>query len=71
MRGKYLNLQVPVVEIHDPLLHLLLVRQQPVYPQEVPVRHIIIVTNLRCGLKKAKNIVPLISINLFTLKMSG
>lgn len=61
MKGKHLNLQVPAVELHDPLLHLLLVRQQPVYPQEVPVCYIIIVTNLRCGLKKkAKNIVPLI-----------
>ena len=46
------NLQVPTVELHDPLLHLLLVRQQLVRPQEVPVCYIIIVTDLRCGLRE-------------------
>ena len=45
------NLQVPAVEFHDPLLHLLLVRQQLVRPQEVPVCYIIIVTDLSCGLR--------------------
>lgn len=42
------NVQVPAVELHDPLLHLLLVRQQPVHPQEVPVGYIVIVADLRC-----------------------
>lgn len=49
-----LYLQVPAVELHDLLLHLLLVRQQLVRPQEVPVCCIIIVANLRCGLKDKK-----------------
>lgn len=48
------NVQVPTVELHDPLLHLLLVRQQPVYPQEVPVCDIIIVADLRCCVTERK-----------------
>lgn len=48
------NVQVPAVELHDPLLHLLLVRQQPVYPQEVPVCDIIIVADLRCCVTERK-----------------
>lgn len=43
------DLQVSAVELHDPLLHLLLVRQQLVRPQEVSVSYIIVVANLRCG----------------------
>lgn len=46
------NVQVPAVELHDPLLHLLLVRQQPVNPQEVPVCDIIVVADLRCCVTK-------------------
>jgi len=40
---------VPAVELHDPLLHLLLVRQQFGGPQEVPVCCVAVVADLRCG----------------------
>lgn len=40
---------MPAVELHDPLLHLLLVRQQLVVPQEVSVCYVVIVADLRCG----------------------
>lgn len=45
------NLQMYAMELHDFLLHFVLVRQQLVCPQEIHVCYIIIVTNLRCYLK--------------------
>lgn len=45
-------LQVSAVELHDPLLHPFLVRQQFVQPEELHVCNVIIVPNLRCGYKE-------------------
>ncbi len=50
------NLQVPAVQLHDPLLHLLLVRQQLVHPQEVSVSCIVVVTDLRWGLRSKTSV---------------
>lgn len=48
------NLQMPAVQLHDYLLHFVLVRQQAVCLQEVPVSDIIIVADLRCHLDKSR-----------------
>lgn len=43
---------VSAVELHDPLLHLLLIWQEFVCSQKVPVCHIVIVTHFRCKNEK-------------------
>ena len=43
------------VQLHDPLLHLLLVRQQLGRPQEVSVRVVVVVPDLRWGPSRAQH----------------
>lgn len=43
------NILVSAVELHDPLLHLLLIWQEFVHSQKVPVCYIIKVTHFRCN----------------------
>lgn len=49
-----MNSQVPAVQLHDPLLHLLLIRQQLVRPQEVSVSDVIVVSDLGCGRRSSR-----------------
>lgn len=46
---------MPAVELHDPLLYLLLIRQEFVHAQKVHVCYIIIVTNFRYGGRQQKH----------------